>query len=78
MRRPRRILVAPELPQGPFYLNPNGPGFFSIIVPIARTNLVTNPSGELCRIIVREITTANLWHDMGAETYHDHRRRYGS
>lgn len=46
MRKPRRYYVAPDLPQGPYYLNPNGPGFFSIIVPIARTNEVTNPSFE--------------------------------
>ncbi len=46
MRKPRRYYVAPELPQGPFYLNPFGPGFFSIIVPIARTNEITNPSFE--------------------------------
>lgn len=46
MRKTRRYYIAPDLPQGPFYLNPHGPGFFSIIVPIARTNLVTNPSVE--------------------------------
>lgn len=46
MRKPRRYTIAPDIPQGPFYLNPHGPGFFSIIVPIARTNLVTNPSLE--------------------------------
>jgi hypothetical protein len=45
-RKPRRYTIVAELPQGPFYLNPNGPGFFSIVVPIARTNEVTNPSLE--------------------------------
>jgi hypothetical protein len=50
MHKPRRYLVAPELPQGPFYLNPCGPGFFSVVVPIARTNEVTNPSIETATI----------------------------
>ena len=31
--------------------------------------------GELCRNTVMDITTANLWHDTGAETNHHHRRR---
>jgi hypothetical protein len=46
MRKPRRYYAVPDLPSQGFYLNPNGPGFFSIVVPIARTNLVTNPSVE--------------------------------
>lgn len=45
MRRPHRYLVAPDIPTAPLYLNPER-GLFSIIVPIARTNLVTNPSIE--------------------------------
>lgn len=46
MRKPRRYYAVPELPSQALYLNPHGPGFFSIIVPIARTNEVTNPSFE--------------------------------
>jgi hypothetical protein len=45
MPKPRRYYVVSELPQGPFYLNPER-GLFSIVVPIARTNLITNPSAE--------------------------------
>src|SRR6266540_1990885 len=31
---------------------------------------VDHPQGELCRNTEKEITTANLWHDMGVEAYH--------
>lgn len=43
-RRPRIIYAPPELPNATI-LNPER-GFFSIVVPIARTNEVTNPSFE--------------------------------
>lgn len=46
MRKLRRLYAAPELPSGNLYLNPNGPGFFSVVIPIARTNLIINPSIE--------------------------------
>lgn len=45
MPRLRRYYSVSELPSQALYLNPER-GFFSIIVPIARTNLITNPSVE--------------------------------
>lgn len=44
MTLPRRYTV-PDVPIG-HVQNPFGPGAFSIIVPIQRTNLITNPSFE--------------------------------
>src|SRR6266508_5295835 len=36
----------------------------------ASTVCVSKSIGELCRNTEKEITTANLWHDMGVEAYH--------
>lgn len=54
--RPRRVMRMPQPPGGPFVLNPDR-GWFSVILPVARTNLVINPSFE---------TNATSWTVIGA------------
>src|SRR5438552_14050020 len=44
MRRPIDIIQIPPAPPASI-LNPQK-GYFSVILPVARTNLVTNPSAE--------------------------------
>jgi hypothetical protein len=44
-RRSRRYLIDPDVPSIRTILNPQR-GFFSVVIPLARTNLVTNPSIE--------------------------------
>lgn len=45
MPQPRDYYVVPEVPNVRAVLNPQR-GFFSVVIPLARTNLITNPSLE--------------------------------
>lgn len=45
MRRPRRYYTVPDVPQARTLINPRRCPF-SIVIPLARTNLITNPSCE--------------------------------
>jgi hypothetical protein len=76
-RRPRRYLIDPDVSSIRTILNPQR-GFFSVVIPLARTNLVTNPSAETG---ITGGTTRGTMPDSGrttAQSYHGAYSFYGT